>query len=57
MEVLFPHINCEDRYTFLKEIKDCEPEKFKLAWKGILPSINKLERIHLMKLLNIKEEL
>lgn len=53
MEVLFPHMNREDRLTFLKDIKDCQPDKFELAWQGMLPKIDEREREALGKSLNI----
>lgn len=31
IEVLFPHMNSDDRFVFQNEIKNCEPEKFKLV--------------------------
>lgn len=55
MAVLFPHMNCEDKFTFLNDIKDCEPKKFEFAWSGISPQIEKNARNKLMKLLNIKD--
>ncbi len=51
MEVLFPHMNCEDRFTFLNDIKDCEPKKFELAWNGIDSLFDENEKNNLMKLL------
>lgn len=44
MQVLFPHMNCDDRYTFLSEIKECEPQKFEIAWDSICLSIEENER-------------
>lgn len=35
MEHLFPHFNPQDRYAFLQDIKDCQPDKFALAWQEI----------------------
>lgn len=35
MQVLFPHMNPEDKAAFLKDIQDAEPEKFRIALKGI----------------------
>ncbi len=55
MEVLFPHMNCDDRLTFLNDIKTCEPEKFELAWDGISPMLEETERNNLKKLFGIVE--
>lgn len=35
MQVLFPHMNSEDKASFLKDICECEPEKGKIAWDNI----------------------
>jgi hypothetical protein len=55
MDVLFPHMNSDDRFTFLKDIKDCQPEKFEAAWQGIRSKIDEQERDTLMKSLNIED--
>lgn len=52
MEVLFPHMNYEDRLTFLTEIKNCDPQKLAVAWKGITPFLEENERNKLAHLLN-----
>jgi hypothetical protein len=54
IEVLFPHMNREDRLTFLNDIKDCEPEKFSIAWNGISSLIEASERSELIEILDIK---
>jgi len=51
MEVLFQHMNCDDRLHFLQDIKDCQPQKFEIAWTGIAPSLSEVERNTLIKLL------
>lgn len=51
MEVLFTHMNCEDKFTFLDDIKDSDPLKFELAWSGIYPLIRENERKELARLL------
>lgn len=53
MKVLFPHMNFEDRFTFLNDIKECEPGKFRLAWDEISSSIEGTERDNLIRALNI----
>ncbi len=55
MQILFPHMNSDDRFTYLNDIKNCEPEKFVLAWKGIAPMIKSHERKELKKRLQIKK--
>ncbi len=53
MTILFPHMNCADRFIFLSEIKECEPEKFRLAWDTIKVSIEDRELINLVKQLEL----
>lgn len=53
MEVLFPHMNSDDRFVFLNEIKSCEPKKFELAWDGIGSIIDENEKNNLRESLNI----
>ena len=57
MEVLFPHMNSDDRFVFLDEIKSSEPEKFELAWSGILPMIDENEKNNLKRLLGMDRTL
>ena len=40
IEVLFPHMNTHDRKAFLQDIKDAEPDKYKLTLQNIGPSID-----------------
>jgi hypothetical protein len=56
MEVLFPHMNPEDRFTFLKDIKNCQPKKFEMAWDGIAVKIEEEERESLRKSLKIPSD-
>lgn len=35
LEVLFPHMNPVDKEAFLKDIKESQPEKFKIVWDAI----------------------
>ncbi len=42
--VLFPHMNLDDKFVFLNDIKEFEPEKFHFAWRGIAPKLGKNER-------------
>lgn len=35
MEILFPHMNPDDRMAFLADIKACDENKFSQAWIGI----------------------
>jgi hemerythrin-like domain-containing protein len=39
MDVLFPHMNNDDRFVFLDEIKSCEPQKFELVYDSIFPTV------------------
>lgn len=43
MTVLFPHMNRDDRFAFLRDIKDSQPEKFDQAWEGIVPTLHEQE--------------
>jgi hypothetical protein len=49
MEVLFPHMNPNDREFFLTDIHDAEPDKFMKAWEGIKDKIESCERELLIK--------
>ncbi len=44
MEILFPHMNPNDREHFLTDIRDAKPEKFMQAWEGIKDKIEDSER-------------
>jgi hypothetical protein len=57
MEVLFPHMNPDDKEAFLKDIKDCQPKKFSEAWEGIQPQLEAQERENLMERLDLRSEL
>ena len=43
MEVLFPHMNITDKEAFLTDIQESQPEKFPIAWRGILPRLTQEE--------------
>lgn len=47
MEVLFPHMNPDDRKVFLTDIKTSDPSKFALAWQSIKAKIDPAERSRL----------
>jgi len=49
MEILFPHMNPNDREFFLTDIHDAEPAKFMKAWEGIADKIESGERELLIK--------
>ena len=38
LEVLFPHMNIDDKLHFLQDIKESEPEKFIITWNTIAES-------------------
>lgn len=44
MEVLFPHMNPADREVFLTDIKNCDSEKFAIAWQGIQSKLDPKEQ-------------
>jgi hypothetical protein len=54
--VLFPHMNSDDKFVFLNDIKSCVPEKFELAWNSVLSIIDENERNNLKGLLNISTD-
>lgn len=54
MKILFPHMNADDRFTFLADIRECEPEKFLLAWQAIAIDIAPPEREQIVTTLNIE---
>ena len=35
LELVFPYVNPEDRHSFISEMKQAEPEKFKYVWENI----------------------
>jgi len=35
MEILFPHMNMDDKLAFLTDIKDAQPEKFTDVWRSV----------------------
>ncbi len=45
MEVLFPHMNPDDKKAFLLDIKESQPEKFTQAWEGIQSHLDTSETI------------
>jgi hypothetical protein len=44
MQVLFPQMNSSDRIAFLSDIREAQPEKFPLAWKGIASTLSPQEQ-------------
>ncbi|MBX9976703.1 MAG: hemerythrin domain-containing protein [Alphaproteobacteria bacterium] len=54
MDILFPHMNADDRFTFLHDIKKCQPEKFDAVWQGIHPKIDATEKVKLIQSLSLK---
>lgn len=40
LEVLFPHMNPVDKEAFLKDIKESQPEKFKIVWNAIKSNLS-----------------
>lgn len=53
LEVLFPHMNPSDRYAFLADIKEAQPEKFDAAWKAIKNTLPPREQKEVVQKLNI----
>jgi hypothetical protein len=47
LEILFPHMNADDRLVFLTDIKSCDEKKFLETWKGIKSQIEEDERKHI----------
>lgn len=39
LQVLFPHMNADDKNTFLTDIKECQPEKYAIIWPKIRSQI------------------
>jgi hypothetical protein len=55
MEVLVPHLNKDDKLNFLRDMKDCEPEKFSMAWNSFKKLLSDLEIEYVIKKLSIIE--
>lgn len=53
MEVLFPHMNQEDRLAFLSDIKACDEIKFAQACFGIREQLDIEERRRIEKRWNL----
>ena len=53
MQQLFPHMDPNDRLSYLQDLKNDRPEKFDIVWQGISASINLSERNNLITQLNI----
>lgn len=53
MQVLFPHMNPDDKEAFLVDIKECQPGKFVEAWQGIQPHLSSKEKEILMRKLDL----
>lgn len=49
MQVLFPHMNAQDRQAFLSDIHEAQPEKFSQAWQKIASTLNAREQAKLVK--------
>jgi hemerythrin-like domain-containing protein len=47
LEILFPHMNADDKLAFLTDIKSCDEKKFLETWKGIKSQIEDGERKHI----------
>lgn len=43
--ILFPHMNSSDRKAMLCDIQSLQPEKFKIAWDRIAPTLPENERL------------
>lgn len=50
---LFPHMNKDDKVTFLKDIQDSEPAKFESAWLSVAQSLDEQEENQLMHALGM----
>lgn len=44
MQVLFPHMDINDKQSFLQDIYDAQPEKFTVAWERVAPMLSEHER-------------
>lgn len=53
MQILFPHMNPDDKEVFLIDIKESQPEKFVEAWQGIQPHLSTEEREILIQKLDL----
>ncbi|MBS0605229.1 MAG: hemerythrin domain-containing protein [Verrucomicrobia bacterium] len=49
MNILFPHMNRQDRQAFLVDILSLEPEKFEVVWQSIQFSIAETERLAIQR--------
>ncbi len=56
MEILFPHMNLDDKEAFLKDIKDSQPGKFITAWTGIQSHLSTEERARLIEKLDLSSD-
>jgi hypothetical protein len=54
MQILFPHMNADDRAFFLNDIYRSEPTKFIDAWRGVSPMMDPLEREELVVRFNLQ---
>ena len=57
MEILFPHMNPDDKEAFLTDIKESQPEKFIEAWIGIQSQLDAKERTNLIEKLELHSTL
>lgn len=53
MTAIFPHMNANDLEFFITDIKNAEPEKFKVAWQDIKNLLNDTEQKRLAEMLKI----
>lgn len=53
MEVLFPHMDINDHYVYLKDIKTSQPEKFLLVWPATENIFSTEHRIALAEMLSL----
>lgn len=51
LEVLFPHMNSDDKFTFLNDIKTCDPQNFELVLNGIYSIFDENEKNLIFKAL------
>jgi len=54
IEVLFPHMNLDDKLHFLKDIRDSQPEKFLNILEEVSKLLNQEEKEFLSQMLEIK---
>lgn len=57
MEILFPHMNPDDKEAFLTDIKESQPKKFIEAWNGIQSRLDETERTNLIEKLGLQSML